>query len=325
LPTHGRRRIPIDDVWGVLLRVEPQTVASTAAGATLIRVLEELAADGRLRLGGRRTRGLPSFVELPRAEAAVTRTRGPSIGPLHPLLAAAREDIAPGWTDTEVEVIQRVNRWLVEEDGVGARPVALRERSWALFGDDKLLEGLRRMFDRGVLSEAILRVQRTPPPFPWIAVGDAPAMLFVENSATFDSIVRVLEGASNPRYGLVAFAGGLGFADRLPFLRRVPLLAHRPAPQVLHYFGDVDGVGLDIPRVAAEAARRLGLPALEPAGDLYQALLNLSGIDCPEVSGHRLAGWLPVPLESWALAVIEARDALPQEALDREALRRLLC
>ncbi len=324
LDAGARRRLAIDEVREIMTRVEPQLVASTELGQMLRSALTSLAEHGLLTLSGRTGRdGLPTCVTLPERPAIARRKSGLELAPVHPALAQARRPVSPGWVANEVEIIERVNSWLVDGGGINAPYVALRERSWAIFDDDRRLEQAKRLFAHGVLTDELLRVVRTPPPFPWIAVGESPAILFVENSATFDSVVRVLESSPQPRYGVVAFAGGQGFASRLPFVTRLPALANREPLEVLHYFGDIDRAGLDIPTAAAGEARKIGLPPLEPAIDLYEALLSRAPSSVKALPGE-LDGWLPPALERRALDVIASRGSLPQEALDRERLRALL-
>jgi hypothetical protein len=319
----GPRRRPLEAVEAAHYTVEPHLRASTERLPRLKALLEILAREGHLTLSGRtRLDGLPEAVRLPSASVTSARTPGHLLGPLHAELAAAHEDVSPGWTVGEVEAIRRVNRWLVEEDGVVAEPIARRERSFALFDDDKRLEQLTRLFERGIFSHRVLRTVPTPPPFPWLKVGNSPAILFVENSATFASLVEVLRSLEDPEWGYVGFAGGQGFAQRLPFVRELP----GPPVQCMQYFGDVDPPGLSIPREAAAVALAEGLPPLLPELRLYEALLTrvdaqLSIEDAPvSVPG----GWLPDQLAWRAAAVIHARGSLPQEALDRLALSRLL-
>ncbi len=223
-----------------------------------------------------------------------------------------------------METLVRVNDWLVDEGGLTAQRVALRERAWRLFGDEKRLDR-GRLLREGVLTPEILRADVTPVPFPWVTVGGAPSILFVENSATFDSIVRVLESHPNPVYGIVAFAGGNGFDGRLAFVQRLPTLAHRVPVEHLRYFGDLDRPGLAIPARAAERARELGLPPLEPDPALYRAALEAVPPPRPYCEQHGpLTGWLPPELERPIRALIAEGRRVAQEALDRSALSPLL-
>lgn len=319
----GPRRRPIGVVEALHHNVEPYLQASTERLPRLRTLLEILAREGQLTLSGRtRVDGLPEAVRLPRGPVTRARTPGHLLGPLHAELVCAHKDISPGWTSGEVEAIRRVNRWLVEEDGVTAARIARRERSFALFDDDKRLEQLTRLFERGIFTDHILRTVPTPPPFAWLKVGDSPAILFVENSATFSSLVHVLRSLTDPDWGFVGFAGGQGFAQRLVFVRELP----GPLVQRMQYFGDVDPTGLSIPRDAAIVARAEGLPPLQPELRLYDALL--ATIDVQASAAHESlpapGEWLPDGLAQRAAAVINARGSLPQEALDRVALSRLL-
>jgi hypothetical protein len=92
------------------------------------------------------------------------------------------------------------------------------------------------------------------------------------------------------------------------------------------YFGDIDAGGMRAARLAVASARDLGWPPVEPCRPLYALALE---------SPHRLAdtpastdsvawtrGWLGGDLGDAIAASLAAGQAIRQEAVGLEALRR---
>lgn len=154
-----------------------------------------------------------------------------------------------------------------------------RERSLEIFGDEKALDRLvgSVLFGPSRLSLAQLRAYRSRPPLPTVRVGDGHVLLVVENSDTFDTMVRLLEGDPGD-VGYVAWGAGAAFEASVASVGRVPGIT-----RVL-YFGDIDADGLRFPMSADALAVQLGLPPVEPATSLYRLLFE---------HGHRAAGGQP--------------------------------
>jgi hypothetical protein len=87
------------------------------------------------------------------------------------------------------------------------------------------------------------------------AVGDGTAVLVVENSDTFDSLVRTLSELTGHRIGLVGWGAGAGFEASVLSIADIT----RPVSEI-RYFGDLDSVGLRIPANASQIATASGLP-----------------------------------------------------------------
>jgi Uncharacterized protein conserved in bacteria C-term(DUF2220) len=229
--------------------------------------------------------------------------------------------LTPAPTPAEQRILRKVNRWLADR-GQTAPLCGTRERSLEVFGDEKLLdERLRygRLFGSGLLSYALLRTRRVAPGLVSEGVGDAPAVLVVENADTFRTLTDILSAMDAPPVGIVAWGAGAAFEQSCEALLRLQI-SGQPLQRAF-YFGDVDPSGFRIP---ARATQLLAPLALMPARPLYELLLDR---DQRGASRERLTQdseqhlrWLGDGLASRAWAVMEAGGRLAQEALSAEVL-----
>ena len=90
-------------------------------------------------------------------------------------------------------------------------------------------------------------------------------MLVSENAAGYHSLLAT----AGPPVTHVAYGGGGQFALSVAGLAEL-------APARVLYFGDLDAEGLAIPQRAIAAAERAGLPAPEPALEMWSALCDLA-------------------------------------------------
>lgn len=324
-----RRRVPLDEIWQHLFMLEPALRTDAGKRARLAELLDELAEQGLLELP--RTRGsyehsekppLPQWVlvgeqQISRSAASTETAR---TFPWRPELSfvASLARVSP----EELSLLQRVNGFL--RDGGPQSPVVpAQERSLQLFGDEKFLDRVSRgrLFSTGRLSLALLRCEYDPPPFVIAHVGDGDVLLVVENGATFRTLRRLLN--HDTPVGVLAYGGGLAFiqavGSALDLVQRVGRIV---------YYGDLDPTGLHIPIEAGERAAELGLPAIEPASDLYRLLIehghDAAGPEsCSAGRAEQLAGWLAdEELASHAAALLARRRRLAQEWTGYELLAR---
>ncbi|WP_346622896.1 hypothetical protein [Blastococcus montanus] len=212
----------------------------------------------------------------------------------------------------------------------------LRERSLELFGDEKRLDALMagRLFASGGLTLQLLRCHLVPMPFAAQCVpGATPAeveLLVAENHHTYASLLeatRVHAVAGGPARW-VGYGGGRQFCSAVA---SVPLL--QPAPARIQYFGDLDLRGLEIPAAASATlyddiesrgpATRAGLPPVDPAMPLYEALLahghRAAATAVPSRAAAAAAAW-PGPLADTAAGVLTSGQRMAQEAVGLEKL-----
>lgn len=318
-----RRRLALPDVWDVF--------RTTLAIEYSDRGREALAGY----LLGLRDQG---HLELPRQDSLWDATPVPAL-PRWILLTS------PGATGTPID--HRMIPWpaelalLIDEPRVapdmlrdllaihrflaaGGRqrePVPVRERSVELFGDEKRLDILlrSRLFRRIGQVQQLLRLREVPVPIVWEAGPDegATALLVLENLHTYDSFRRwnAREGA----YLGVVYGGGKAFAGMLDDLARITF---ELGALEIHYFGDLDGEGLQIP---AAAARVLGDLPLVAAARWYELLLARgTGLALPDIepcTPEWALQWLPEHLRSPVSQLLAAGRRLPQELIGWEQLR----
>jgi len=323
----GRRaRWPLEELEVKHLEALPHMRGRPERRRELAAAVDELAAAGRVRASRRQDRSqmpaLPTFVDVVRPANGDGRA-DPRAHGWRPELAAVLT-LSPPPTPAEQRILRQVNRWLADR-GASAPPCGSRERSLELFGDEKLLDDrLRygRFFATGLLSYELLRARRIAPGLVCEAVGEAPAVLVVENTDTFRSLADVLGEMTAPPVGLVAWGAGAAFEQSCEALRRLEV-GGQPV-QCAFYFGDIDPSGLRIPARAAQLVAPL---PLLPARPLYRLLLDRdrrgAGRERLGQASEAHLAWLGEPLAAQARIVMEARARLAQEALTADVLRSL--
>jgi hypothetical protein len=309
----SRRRVGIDQVRDLLLEVEPHLAHAPARRARLRELVDELAADAVVRLPRGRAQydrveqpPLPRFVVVA-APAPVRSRPDAATHPWPPELRWAAT-LRPALRADEMEVLEAVRAFLAQAGGGPFVPV--QERSLQLFGDEKRLGKLagQRLFEPGRLTLSMLRCREVHPPFVHARISDRPVLLVLENSATYDTLCRLLDGTGP--VGAVAYGAGKHFILSVAAAGQL-----NPVPGRILYFGDIDPDGLMIPERASETAAAHGLPPVEPAGALYALLLAGQ----PGDGADPRTSWLPEALRGPAAALLRHGQRLAQEhvGLDR--------
>ena len=158
----------------------------------------------------------------------------------------------------------------------------VNERSLALFGHEKELKDAHK---GGIFSGRItledLDCYRVPEPLQGVRWPNVPIdapILIIENSTTFYSAWNA--NKNDPAYSAVVFGRGKmikGFelaTDSLEELREESMsrCGGTQLPQ-LHYFGDIDPEGIEIPISVNQQRKQYGLSPVLPAYELYRRLL----------------------------------------------------
>jgi len=314
--------VPLVTLQELVLELEPALRTSPLKRDQLAEALEEGAQAGRLRLPAqRRLYGgqppLPAWVVVVRDDHAPLTVSGRDYFWRHELAWAGELRFRPG----ELERLKRVNAWLRDRDP-DEPIVPVRERSLELFDDEKLLEKLQtgRLFEDGRLSLELLRARTVHPPFVFHRVSRAPVLLVIENHHTYDSFSRLLGPESG--VGILAYGAGTAFVGSVTSAGDLP----QPIEEI-RYFGDLDAKGLLIP-LDAERARGAGLRRIQPAGRLYDRLLQIgvAASTQPISAGTagRLAAWLPEEQRAEVEALLVNGRRMAQEAVGYKALRAML-
>lgn len=329
----GRARMPLDTLWEAFHEAFPHLRGHPEARARLRRMLDGLVRREQLRFPKTsalfdriQAPPLPKWVQWPRpAHRRTPRERAAAVA-WHPRLAEVPD--LPGLTEAELEAASRIQRFLAQPDE--GSWLTVRERSLRLFGDDKRLEELAkgRLFGPGRLELAHLRCRLVHLPVVSREVGPGDGALIIENKDTFDSACRALERLeASGGFRWVLFGAGHAINRSI-----CSLLDWEERPGRLVYFGDLDARGLEIAIQLGETSATLGLPAVECAGWLYEALvatarrmrLDLRGRHPAAARLDDLALWLPASIRASVVELLGRGGRWPQEALTEAELARLL-
>lgn len=319
----GRRRIYLGELWEPYFAANPEATFTTDSRSQLGLALQEAASAGFLALSIGLDKSekpyLPKLVTLAPDPGGPQLDRAARIAVWPPELAwAARMPLRREERDF-LEAVRLFLRDLCPDEPV----VPLRERSLQLTGDEKLIERQflgRRLFAPGRLTLELLRARRVHPPFVWQAVDQEPTLLAVENHHTYHTLCQALTPEDG--IGMVAYGYGRQFPSSVLFVTELPQTVTR-----ILYYGDLDLEGLEIALETARAARKAGLPPVEPAAGLYRLLLEVgrpgpeTGRRVTEPAARRACAWLPEDIRPVALQLLMNEQRMAQEGL---GLRLLL-
>lgn len=318
-----RSRFRLDDLLKAFRQAFPYQEGDLHARQRLADLLHELAEARQLRLPketNRRGYDYSERVPLPRYASLIIPQPPPRATRVwRPELLFAN-DVPKTWHDT----LDLIQGWL-RNGGTKAAPVALRERSVEIFGDEKYLDGLlgTQLFSPGRLSLDLLRCYLPSVPICVEMIspdGQRRPLLVLENLTTFDTLRRWNQ--QHKRYSAVAFGGGTAFVSSCGSLSSY--LAAEGCSGEMLYFGDVDPKGLWIP---VRASREIGT-AIQADESLYALLFETAqrkSLVQRDVIVYELAllDWLPVALRKPTAQYFESGRRLPQELISVHDLRAL--
>lgn len=317
-----RRQVKLTELRALLVSAEPSLEHAPERRARLQEVLDELADAGVVELPGERSYdhsakpALPRFVRVERPAPPPRRVSCATYA-WRPELSWAAELSVDEQTLADLRAINAFFR-----DGGAERPVVpMRERSLHIFGYEKRLETLMggQLFFPGRLTLEQLRAEEVHPPFVFHTIGSGADVLVVENHHTFVSLSRALP--PDGVVGVLIYGAGAHFKRSVTFLADLPM----PPRRVL-YFGDLDIDGLDIPAHANAVAATAGLPAIEPATELYRLLLD-HGRAVPVENPpsryrvRKLLAWMSEPVRPAVDAVLNDGTRVAQEWVGTELIQ----
>lgn len=325
-----RQRVDLDDLWIVANNADSSLAGASDARERLLAGIREIEACGAIRLPARGGAGWDTAIRpaLPRwvLRPVISRPGRRDLPAVvwHSTLGWAAPGYEIGaWTPDEIRLLVAANDLAFA--GGPKRVVPLAERSLALLGNEKALDGITRgrLFEPGRLSLATLGAVRTPPPFVWSRVGPGLVVLAVENAATFHSLTNLVRSTSP--VGFVVYGGGNAFAASVEFIRDLPTVSGHGGPiTAIRYFGDLDSKGLDIARSAADTARRTGLPDILPAVGLYERLVRtgVRQVDGPVHPARAAvqAEWLPESVRGQVFRLLIDGFRIAQESVGTDQL-----
>jgi hypothetical protein len=318
----GRRTLAIEAVWRVFRTEVRGFTADSEARPFLVGLLDELRESGALELPKSRDLWdrtieppLPAWIKL---ELARAPKRTPHTEIAWPPKMAFISDLPHVTNLDELLVI----RDFLAGDHANRRLVPVRERSVALFGDEKRLDALAasQFFYPGRLELSDLRCYEVTPPLVWDpkSVGSGDAILVIENLHTYDSFCRW--NTTSHRYRAIAYGSGDLFKRTV---RDLPRLFDDLGATSAHYFGDLDAKGLAIATVAHRWLASQG-STLVCADIWYSALLEhakstrLPGVE-EHVDDDELE-WLTPYLRGPTSQLLSSGFRAPQELVGLEYL-----
>jgi len=199
-----------------------------------------------------------------------------------------------------LEDLQAVNEYLKK---VAHPPVAARERSLQVFGDEKRLDGLVHegaLFGGRITLDDLDCYAVQPPLAYWRSGLDAPHLV-VENHTTWATVVRAVQ-EGRLRYGDVIYGAGATVTGSL---------SHLPSGEVLS-FCDLDPAGLAI------AVRLHDLAGVKPDLSLWTRMLFKQGLGRtlkPQSVSADVARVFGTDFSTQADALFRAGRWVPQEAV----------
>jgi hypothetical protein len=175
----------------------------------------------------------------------------------------------------DTEDLLRLNDYFTQKGGDRA-VVPIKERSLQIFGDEKRLDALlaTSLFQSDRLNLDLLRCAIVGEPLGWKR-GPGPAanrpIIVIENAATWHSYGQW--NAERCLFSAVVYGKGFQSAASVQYL--ADIFSELGGERSIHYFGDLDPPGLEIPQLATSYALAHGLPKLEPHLWSYRQLLRI--------------------------------------------------
>lgn len=299
----------------------PEHAGTGEQRARLLAILEALQVEGVLRLPSTKSSWdatgnprLPKFITLIRERP---RRKDFATVAWVPELAVIAHHAK---RDSQLEILEQLNRFLVEHRGRLSRLVPYRERALQIFGEEKSLDGIVKgdlLF--GEIPLSVIGACHPEPPLARedFAISAAP-LLLVENHHTYWSLLQW--NAVAQRYASIAYVAGNTFAKSARAI--VDALRRSKTPCVEH-FGDLDPDGLRIAASMSTELAKLGSQPLKPAKDFYRWLLQHGHRKPLKSQAAVTAGaidWLGGDTGEQTHELFKARLWIPQESLGLDVL-----
>lgn len=307
-------------------------------------VLEELCEQGVI--APIRKSGKTSFVpQVYREYRKVAEKRDysyllPEIRSLHPTLAIDRYLKEPGEFEESRDYVLQLSRLLWQEDERLGRWMSVKEKSYAIWGDEKFLESRQGKailaFHR--LDEEKLRYYHAPEPFfcRVFQPGEKGDVLVLENKDSWYSIGRALREHQEKRIfgisvGLLVYGEGNKITREQEGLSAfLEEMGCRSTGQRIYYAGDIDRAGVGI---FYDAKKQNPDLSMEPCLPLYHFMVQRALEEkrvLEKCRDKREIGWkrefleyFPLPYRSFVQQVLEENRRIPQEILNYQDYRNM--
>lgn len=183
----------------------------------------------------------------------------------------------------QLELAKVVNHYLLHRK-TDEKTIPHRERALKVFGDEKALDPyMKTGLFSGRITFQNLDCFYCPEPFPYELYSLDPKdtqgypLLLVENSATYWSCCqanRPDHPSGGGFFAAVIFGKGFKASNEYQVLKNLSQIEKQTKSKKILYFGDLDPVGLDIPKRINETRIKNERSPICPAIPLYSALLD---------------------------------------------------
>lgn len=327
----GRVTIDLDTIWHCFYVARPDLKNDVSSRQRLAAALRRLAESEVISLPASKCSfdrtalpALPRFVRLLKKSTTVDSHFDHRIFPWSVPMSFVAGLARP----PSPQIAQRLNNFF-RGDWNSRIPVPVKERSYEIFGNEKMLE---RVLDgqlgyEGRLTLDVLRCYRVP----LVPVNrfftDGEDILIIENEATFDSASRW--NADHRKFRMIIYGRGREAEKIADFL----LSEVKAKSGSIYYFGDLDRLGITIPYRLSRTLKQKGGPDISPAAACYRLLLRQapatitmedSGDDSDDPVESEWAAalaWLPVDVRAVTETLLIADRRIAQEATGWELLR----
>ena len=327
---NGRVTIDLATAWQCFYSARPDLKGDVTSRGRLARDLRTLAEHRVLSLPASRGSfdrtalpALPKFVRLLEKPATLQVLFDHQTFPWSvPMSFVAGLRRLPN-----LKIAQQLNDFF-RGDWASRVPVPVKERSYEIFGNEKMLERvLEGQFgSKGQLTLELLRCYRVSIVPVHRAFCDGHDILIVENEATFDSISRW--NVQHRYFRVVIYGRGREAEKIADFL----LDELKTQPGLVYYYGDLDRLGISIPYRLSRLLQGAGGSGVIPAAACYRLLLqqspaiitaledSLEWNDSPDSEWLAALDWLPDDIHSATEALLKGDGRIAQEATGWELL-----
>lgn len=316
----NRKKVFLDDLWKGLDAIALKTGGIALDQRELLYLVLCILKEKKGYSFPKGEKGYDTFIEpylpiwilrpLPR------KPQRPKVDLWVPELAAlaSQHGLKPYWG--------QVNEWLKKTRNCDLDSIPVKERSFEIFGNEKLLETIlaSTIIKRGIVSEDIFCSYRTKEPIKFISYSHGQPCIVIENRDTFHSFCRANDKAKI--YSIIAYGCGRSFTSTWDDLQNV--CSEYGCP-FIEYFGDVDKEGIKIP---FEVSAKIEIP-FRLAERYYQAMLETvdenriqKAETWEDVSNY--ASFFPKRVREQLIHLFQQGGKIPQEALPYPNILKIL-
>ncbi|MGM0508061.1 MAG: Wadjet anti-phage system protein JetD domain-containing protein [Fusobacteriota bacterium] len=231
----------------------------------------------------------------------------------------------------DIKELKQIDKFL--KDNQDKLDIAINERSFDIFGDEKFLASKsgRQILKRLKITLDDLRCYETYEPFFYYSNNSDSSKinaLIVENKDTFYSLKKLFQSRINcwddKEFDLLIYGEGKKILKSLSFFEELETYKSREV--YFHYFGDIDPVGIEIWYKLDKKYDYF----IEPFGYFYDKLLEINYQKRGKIKKNQRINEKAIKAFDLYIkdslkinSLIKNREYIPQEGLSFEILKRL--